>query len=162
MVLTTIYCYREVQELQSRMAAHAQVAQSPLYQAAQQQAADLREQLAAKQRDCLDLDLKLADAQHRMHIQDRQAWPLPINPLYGYTFVYAVNSRSTVHTREALQAQGGSALSAALQTGDLRFHSTRSHITCADSTPCIRSTAMHPDASWCRVRFLQSQFANLG
>lgn len=54
------------------MAAHAQVAQSPLYQAAQQQAADLREQLAAQQRERLDLDLKLADAQHRMHVQDRQ------------------------------------------------------------------------------------------
>ncbi len=54
------------------MAAHAQVAQSPLYQAAQQQAADLREQLASKQRERLDLDLKLADAQHRMHVQDRQ------------------------------------------------------------------------------------------
>lgn len=64
------------------MAAHAQVAQSPLYQAAQQQAADLREQLAGKQRERLDLDLKLAEAQHRMHVQDRQVYLLAMYELF--------------------------------------------------------------------------------
>ena len=64
------------------MAAHAQVAQSPLYQAAQQQAAELREQLAARQRERHELDLALAEAQHRLHVQDRQvcfrAFPSPL------------------------------------------------------------------------------------
>lgn len=54
------------------MVSHAQVAQSPIFQAAQQQAAELREALAARQRERHDLDLQLADAQHRMHVQDRQ------------------------------------------------------------------------------------------
>ena len=54
------------------MASHAQVAQSPIFRAAQQQAAELREQLAARQRERHDLDLQLADAQHRMRMQDRQ------------------------------------------------------------------------------------------
>ena len=54
------------------MASHAQVAQSAIFQAAQQQAAELREQLAARQRERHDLDLQLADAQHRMQMQDRQ------------------------------------------------------------------------------------------
>ncbi len=63
---------REVQELQSQMASHAQVSQTPIFQAAQQRIADLREQLAMKQREVQDLDLKLADAQHRLQFQDRQ------------------------------------------------------------------------------------------
>ena len=54
------------------MASHAQVSQTPIFQAAQQQIADLREQLAMKQRECQDLDLKLADALHRLQFQDRQ------------------------------------------------------------------------------------------
>ena len=54
------------------MASHAQVAQSPIFQAAQQQAAELREQLAARQRERHDLDAQFADAQHRMRMQDRQ------------------------------------------------------------------------------------------
>ena len=54
------------------MASHAQVAQSPIFQAAQQQAAELREQLATRQRERHDLDLQLADVQHRMRMQDRQ------------------------------------------------------------------------------------------
>ena len=54
------------------MASHAQVAQSPIFQAAQQQAAELRGQLAGRQRERHDLDAQLADAQHRMRMQDRQ------------------------------------------------------------------------------------------
>lgn len=54
------------------MASHAQVSQSPMYQAVQQQVADLREQLAMKQRERHEQELLLADAQHRMHMQDRQ------------------------------------------------------------------------------------------
>ena len=84
------------------MAAHAQVAQSPLYQAAQQQAADLREQLAAQQRERLDLDLKLADAQHRMHVQDRQVhfpWHLAQPVCRACTLDQTVyDEGSTVHS----------------------------------------------------------------